>query len=600
MAAAKEEATRGEEVKRELKSKPAPPQVSQAEAGLTDLTKKAPVLGIRPARIKTDITMVVTKRHSHLIHELPPKPTAVIAPKPTPRELREVTAKGTELVEPKVTVQGKAVELKPRIPKVEIREASKLSEARVLVGQPPKELLRVTPRFPRLAAPKPTEAPSVRRVLELDLRLPPQPRIPKPIEEREIAEELVTPAGIVEPKPVEVPEESIFIPPFLETLSSVARPLGRPVCLVVPKREGDPFVHAVATICREIYRIVKGGKPTPRWISKGLKDEIERYLKAEDMVFVIDDSKCELLPDFSKIQYAEELFKRVNMDLILDRLSELFSQSFGFIIFHVSKWADRFAKMLEDKVGAYVHVVRVPPPAQELRAEEFLAKVFWGFVEGRGDTFDEIFGQCEGRFFDVELVKAEGDVEIIHWLKIDESAGREHEAMKVIVVECLAKELGAVSRDDIKRMLRDRRIRTECELGGGKRADICVEGPEGRRFVEIETFYGTGNPVMKLDKETLRKYMERGVRRVDVALLTGLHALLYVRELVKLRELYRKEHGLEVNFYIPNVKDRRLVPLGEVLRQLREAMSSQEQAGGFTEDYTNTSRKRSASSTPDL
>jgi len=179
VAAAKEEATRGEEVKRELKSKPAPPQVSQAEAGLTDLTKKAPVLGIRPARIKTDITMVVTKRHSHLIHELPPKPTAVIAPKPTPRELREVTAKGTELVEPKVTVQGKAVELKPRIPKVEICEASKPSKARVLVGQLPKGLLRVTPRFPRLAAPKPAEAPSVRRILELGLRLPPQPRISK-------------------------------------------------------------------------------------------------------------------------------------------------------------------------------------------------------------------------------------------------------------------------------------------------------------------------------------------------------------------------------------------------------------------------------------
>lgn len=248
---------------------------------------------------------------------------------------------------------------------------------------------------------------------------------------REVAEELVTPAGIVEPKLVEVPEESIFIPPFLETLSSVARPLGRPICLVVPKREGNPFVHAVATICQEIYRIVKGGNPTPRWISKGLKDEIERYLKAEDMVFVIDDSKCELLPDFSKIQH-------------------------------------------------------------------------------------------------------------------------------------------------------------------------CVEGPKERRFVEIETFYSTGDPVMKLDKETLRKYMERGVRRVDVLLLTGLHALLYAQELVKLREIYRKKHGLEVNFYVPNVKDRRLVPLGEVLQQLRDATSSQEQAGGFTEDYANTSRKRSASSTPDL
>lgn len=172
--------------------------------------------------------------------------------------------------------------------------------------------------------------------------------------------------------------------------------------------------------------------------------------------------------------------------------------------------------------------------------------------------------------------------------------------MKVIVVECLARELGAVSRDDIEKMLKNGRIRTECELGGSGRADVCVEGPKEHRFVEIGTFYDTGDPVMKLDKETLRKYMERGVRRVDVILLTGLHALLYAQELVKLREIYHKEHGLEVNFYVPNVKDGRLIPLGEVLQQLRDAMSFQEQAGGFTEDYANTSRKRSASSTPDL
>jgi hypothetical protein len=103
--------------------------------------------------------------------------------------------------------------------------------------------------------------------------------------------------------------------------------------------------------------------------------------------------------------------------------------------------------------------------------------------------------------------------------------------------------------------------------------------------VEVETFYGTGDPIMKLDKETLEKYKGRGVRRVDVVLLTGLHALLYVRELVELRKVYHEE-GIEVNFYVPNVKDRELVPLDEILRLLREEFGLQGEAEESSRDVS--------------
>jgi len=61
--------------------------------------------------------------------------------------------------------------------------------------------------------------------------------------------------------------------------------------------------------------------------------------------------------------------------------------------------------------------------------------------------------------------------------------------MKIIVIEILAKELGARSKEDVVRMLKEGVIETECDLGNGRRADICVR--RNQRFVEIETFYGT-------------------------------------------------------------------------------------------------------------
>jgi hypothetical protein len=366
-------------------------------------------------------------------------------------------------------------------------------------------------------------------------------------------------------------EEEDFVPPLFEEMSSVAKPIGRPVCIVLPKREDDSFVHSIAIICREIYRIVeKEGRPRPRWISKRLKEEIERDLRAEGMTFVVDDSNRELLPDLGKIQSCKEFLEKIDMGMILDRLREFFSQGTGFVIFHVNeKWASRFANLLEEKVGAFANIIEIRAPNWHPQAKAVVARACWGFVEEEGRTFDEMFGRCEKRFFE-ELERAREEFGL--YIRGDEGAGYEHEGMKAIVVECLARELGAKSRDEALQMLKEGKIKTEHDLSNGKRADVYVL-PE-RRYVEVETFYGTGDPIIdKLDRETLSKYKGR-TSRVDVVLLTGVQALLYARRLVKLAEVYRKEHGLEVNFYLPDLRKRKLIPLKQVLRMLREAVAS--------------------------
>jgi hypothetical protein len=107
--------------------------------------------------------------------------------------------------------------------------------------------------------------------------------------------------------------EDTALPPFIRALSEVADSSGRPVVLVVPSVRGDSFVSAVAIACREIYRVVKGGKPEPRWISAAsMKEEIERYLSAGDRIFLVDDREGKLLG-------AKE-----SQGALRDRLKELF------------------------------------------------------------------------------------------------------------------------------------------------------------------------------------------------------------------------------------------------------------------------------------
>jgi len=373
----------------------------------------------------------------------------------------------------------------------------------------------------------------------------------------------------------EGPPDEIFVPPFLNVMSSAARPIDRPVCIVLPKKKDDSFVHSIALICREIYRIVKGGKPIPRWISKGLKEEIEGYLKAGDRIFVIDDSKGNLLPGLGNVKSCTDLIKRIDEEKLLDRLKELFSQDLGFIIFHLDeRFAGQFANLLREEVGAFIDIIEVQIPDLQQEAKEFFAKACWGFVEGRGGTFDEFFGSCEKTFFS-ELNRAREDVELSHYVERDENASPEHESAKILVVKYLAKELGAKDKSEIIKMLKNRELETEYELNG-ERADIYV--PSQGRYVEIETFYGTGDPIDKLEK-TLKKYREHEIKgRVDVVLLTGIQAFLYARRLFNLAKIYHEEYGLEVDFYLLDLKEEKLIPLRQVLSRLKEILGSSEHA----------------------
>ena len=210
-------------------------------------------------------------------------------------------------------------------------------------------------------------------------------------------------------------------------------------------------------------------------------------------------------------------------------------------------------------------VVKVEPPRDwSLEDKRRFVEACWGFVKVEGQIFDWMFREVEGKFFE-ELSRIGKNIAIRHWVRQDQSASEEHENMKVFAAECLARELGCRSESEIAEALKNGLVKTEHEFGGG-RADIYVLSQQ--RFVEVETFYGTGNPFDKLDKVTLCKYIN-WAKRVDIVILNGLLAILYARRLAKLARIYKEHHGLTVNFYVPNFREKKLVPLGTILNLLR-------------------------------
>jgi len=579
--ASEKERTYREKIKNNLRPKTVLPQENTLNL------EKEPILKAKSAP-KAEISTSTRIAEKHLpILQLPQPTLPAIKPKALVYEGLKKTSR-EEMKPPTLETipasEATKLELRPKALKTQAIETQESSEVYVPIKELPKEEIKGSLKPLRSIVPEKHESGSISapivKLPQISMK-PMRPMIPRPIKEVEevTAGETESTTGIPPEGSSGSIKEEVFVPPLLEELSSIASSMGRPVCIVLSKKEEDSFIESTAIICREIYRIVKGGNPTPRWISKGLKEEIEGSLRAEGMIFVIDDSKCELLPNLSNIRSCKDFLDKVNMDMILDRLRELFSQDLGFIIFHINeRWAGQFANLLREKARS-AKIIEIQAPGWEQKDKATLSKICWGFVEGEGETFDEMFECCGKNFFD-ELTKVRDNLELFHHVEKDESASPEHENMKLAVIECLAEELGA--KEKAIEMLKSGKIKTEYELKGG-RADIYV--PFQQRFVEIETFYGTGDPINKLEK-TLRKYLssEYEGSRIDIVLLTGIQVLLYARKLVNLVELYRKEHGLKVSFYLPNLRERKLIPLEEVFQMLRGIKESSKPAGLSEDD----------------
>ncbi|MHA1631202.1 MAG: hypothetical protein ACTSXC_00030, partial [Candidatus Freyarchaeota archaeon] len=331
-------------LKEKLKSKPKFPREESFKL------KRVSISGITMLKPETDIATVLgrnLKRWGLSPPKMSPKPVATEVWKPTPKRIKrqvDITLKPTVTKIDAQKAKEVNMETRPKIPKIEVKKlkipklepveiSKKLSTSTI---QPPKVEVKaaLVKQLTRI------ESGPVTKIVYMPPRIASKSvlQTPRVVEREELigleAEEERTAEEFVDPG-------------FLKTLGGVAKPLGRPICIILPKTASDSYVYSVALICREIYRIVKGGYPEPRWLSKGSKEEIERWMKAMDTIFIIDDSKCEMLPVFNKVKSASELHEKIRKSKLFDRLRELFSQGYGFIIFHIGeKFKNEFMRML--------------------------------------------------------------------------------------------------------------------------------------------------------------------------------------------------------------------------------------------------------------
>jgi len=414
---------------------------------------------------------------------------------------------------------------------------------------------KVEPKFKPLILEKEAAFPGKKTSLQLEEIALPEAQV-----QTKIAELIMLRARERETEEEEVKAIS-EMPDFYDIFSRGLAELtvtNRPVCIILPKSHDESYVDAVALMCREFYRIKRGGKPSPRILSTGSKEEVEKSLEAGDRIFIIDDSKCELI-NLDKVERIEN----INWDHLYDRLRELFSQDYGFVIFHLDeKWINTFRSKLEKVAHVIPKLLIVEFKHLNAKIKCEIARMCWGFVSSNGKTFDEVFCNAEKAFYD-RLEETLKDDLLKCCIKLHEGPeSDEHTLLKAFIVKIIAKERG------IKRELIPEKILTEHEDKPGLKVDVFIKDPP-TEYIEVETLYGTGlNPIDKIDR-TLKRYVDNKLNEVKVVMLP-MHFLTYLKSLAVLRRIYKTKHGIDVKFYTLDVENETLIPLEDIIRQLKE------------------------------
>jgi hypothetical protein len=98
-------------------------------------------------------------------------------------------------------------------------------------------------------------------------------------------------------------------------------------------------------------------------------------------------------------------------------------------------------------------------------------------------------------------------------------------------------------------------IDSEFEVDGIRKVDVYCKNPARKIAIEIETMYGTGDPIgAKINHETIMPYYKKR-QEFDGELwlvIPNLHAFLFLKELLRLRKYYR-EQGLKLEIYVADV-----------------------------------------------
>ncbi len=395
----------------------------------------------------------------------------------------------------------------------------------------------------------------------------------------------------------------------------------RPLLIVAEHVKGFGYIEFLKRVLREVYRVRVGGLPEPKHVSNvaDLQPLIPVEVGAGGRLFVIDLVSGDLGKALKEgdVKGSSQASLR---ERIRDRLRELFSQGYGFIVIYGDYYVDNHVSgaqaeaLREGVLKNYLLTTwkQISPETSKKSLYVLLANLMWGRVsepemdyKGNFDRFvveleDEYWKALEGALkdFNVQVLvrpSAEGD-----------EAGREsmsHYLTKAFMVNYLVSRLteefkGKGAKEDEARRRALGCVRTEHQPGGANvRYDVYVKdkdansdcGSLSKLVVEVETLYGTGTALHKV-LDTIESRVNAGADRLWVV-VPNPQAVIYLPQLLRLERYVRKLErfkGKEIEFYTLDVKGGAPVRLVEVARKLLDEWRKLkgEPAGGAEEGVT--------------
>ncbi len=333
----------------------------------------------------------------------------------------------------------------------------------------------------------------------------------------------------------------------------------RPIIILAekPNDKSVEYIEFLKRILREIYRTRARGLPTPAHTSTTF-DEIKLDIKAGKSIYVID-------VDNVKIEGQN------NRKHLIDRIKELYSQNFGFIVLYGSE------SNLKEIKGLWMPDVRGfsrLPKYVEVKIKDrdsalIFANLFWGIVEPVLDepvNLDEYILKLEEEFYG-NIEKIADDLKsilIVEPSKEDEEGIEGESIVHYGIKAFIVKYLTETEKIPIEN------IQTEFELGDAI-IDVFVRHPKyGDIAIEVETLYGTTLPLLKLRKR-IESRLKKGLKTWIV--IPNTQFMIYLKEISALLSFYQRRYRGLIEFLTLDIKSNKLVSFKDIIKLIRSAIS---------------------------
>ena len=361
----------------------------------------------------------------------------------------------------------------------------------------------------------------------------------------------------------------------------------RPIIISAKRRCGDngcfDYIELLKRVLREVYRVRASGLPSPKHI--GDLTDFQLLLPLD----VSGGSKI-LVIDLTR-RLGDELLTNKSLYLrFSDRLRELFSQSYGFVVIYGDK------KLIGDMNSFNFQVkktsnysIQIPSPIninispERIKVYYLIANFMWGNIinpESFDETnnLDELVVRLEDQYWE-KLKDAIKDFNV--QLKVKPSGNPDennqesmvHYLVKAFVVKYIANKLAKELKIEATKALNC--IETEYKLDNtdNKILDVYVKNNCNSSLdnidIEVETLYGTKTIVHKVFK-TVEEKIDL-VNKLWVV-IPNPQAVIFLPTLLKLRKYLKenKKYNDKVEFFTLDItnQDNGIVELKDLAKKL--------------------------------